>query len=110
MIERKDVEKLAALARITIPEAEMEKVARDIGTILDYVDQIKEVSSGPSSAGQRGSDASDTYSAEKNFNVGVKNIMREDGTPHESGMYTDALLKSAPKSADGYVEVKKILQ
>lgn len=42
MIERKDVEKLAALARITIPENEIEKVRTDIDAILAYVDQIKE--------------------------------------------------------------------
>ena len=104
MIERKNVEKLAALARITIPEKEIEKVRTDIDTILAYVDQIKE--------------ANDLAVGNKdvvvpvglhNYASVVKNVMREDGEPHESGKYTDALLKSAPKTADGYIEVKKIL-
>ncbi len=103
MIERKDIEKLATLSRITIPEEQMDKVAKDIGTILAYLDQIKEITPAQTDA-DRGADF-----ATKNFNVGVKNVMREDSEPHESGLYTEKLLKSAPKSQDGYIEVKKIL-
>ncbi len=95
MIEKKDVEKLASLARITIPDDQIEKVRKDIDTILAYVSQINE--------------AHDLTSSEYNYNSGVKNFMREDTEPHESGKFTDVLLKSAPKSDKGYIEVKKIL-
>lgn len=104
MIERKDIEKLAALARITIPEEQMEKVRKDIDTILAYVDQIKEVTA----KGDRG--AAVELSAEQNYHSGVKNVMRDDSNPHVPGVFTDKILKSAPKSKDGYIEVKKILQ
>ncbi len=101
MIERKEVEKLAALARITIPEGEMEKVRKDMGAILDYVGQINE-------ANELATDIQEDPSSIAQF--GVKNVMREDGEPHESGIYTERLLKAAPKSEDGYFKVKKILQ
>jgi Asp-tRNA(Asn)/Glu-tRNA(Gln) amidotransferase C subunit len=112
MIERKDVEKLAALARITIPENEMEKVRTDIDAILAYVDQIKEANDlavGMAAGNNDGNKGADTPAGLHNYASVVKNVMREDGEPHESGKYTEALLKSAPKTADGYIEVKKIL-
>lgn len=101
MIEKKDVEKLAALARITIPENEIEKVRKDIESILAYVDHINEAT-----------DLAGTNVEEDpvhSYTSGVKNVMREDGQPHESGIYTKAILANAPKSQDGYVKVKKIL-
>ncbi|HLP43883.1 MAG TPA: Asp-tRNA(Asn)/Glu-tRNA(Gln) amidotransferase subunit GatC [Candidatus Nanoarchaeia archaeon] len=100
MIERKDVEKLAALARITVPEAEMAKLQKDMGAILEYVSQINE-------ANDLATDIQDDPSSVARF--GVKNVLREDAEPHESGKYTDVLLKAAPKSQDGYIKVKKIL-
>lgn len=109
MIEIKDIEKLAALARITIPENEMEKVRKDIDTILAYVDQIKEATD----AAARAAPAENVLLSDGsvyNHSSVVKNVMREDGEPHESGIYTAALLANAPKTEDGYIEVKKILQ
>lgn len=100
MIERKDIEKLASLARITVPEAEMAKLQKDMGAILEYVGQINEASE---LAVNTGDDEAYAY------NSGVKNVMREDNEPHESGKYTDAILKAAPKTEDGYIKVKKIL-
>lgn len=96
MIERKDVEKLAALARITIPEDQIEKVRHDIGGILDYVSQINEL------------DASKAENTTP-YHFGVKNVFREDNAPHEPGMYTGDLLGTAPKTEKGYIKVKKIL-
>ena len=106
MIERKDVEKLAALARITIPEAEIEKVRKDIDTILAYVGQINDAHD---IAKGKSGDAENQAIFEVR-NSGVKNVMRDDGEPHESGKFTDALLAAAPKTEKGYVKVKKILQ
>ncbi len=37
------------------------------------------------------------------------NVMREDSNPHESGKYTETLLKAAPQREGQYVKVKKIL-
>jgi aspartyl-tRNA(Asn)/glutamyl-tRNA(Gln) amidotransferase subunit C len=96
MIERKDVEKLAALARITIPEDQIEKVRHDIGGILDYVSQINEL------------DASKAENTTP-YHFGVKNVLRDDSEPHEPGLYSGDLLAAAPKTEKGFIKVKKIL-
>jgi aspartyl-tRNA(Asn)/glutamyl-tRNA(Gln) amidotransferase subunit C len=96
MIERKDIEKLAELSRIDVPEGEKESLRKDIDSILAYVSQIKEVH-----GSIQGGD-------EKKAGV-LRNVMREDSSPHESGMHTEALLNSAPKREGGYLKVKKIL-
>lgn len=111
MIEKKDIEKLAALARITVPEGEIEKIREDIGAILDYVSQINDanLSAGPRAGGVGGAGV-DGGAGGGGYNSGVKNVLREDGVPHESGKFTEALLAQAPKTEKGYIKVKKILQ
>ena len=39
----------------------------------------------------------------------VRNVMREDGPAHETGAYSEALLKEAPAREGDAVRVKKIL-
>lgn len=96
MIEKKDIEKLASLARITIPEAEIEKTRQDIEKILAYVSQIN--------------DANDLMSeTDLIHGINAKNVMRADSDPHETGKFTDMLLSNVPKVDNGYVKVKKIL-
>jgi len=42
--------------------------------------------------------------------VGIlRNVTREDGEPHESGVHTEKLLGASPNRKDNYVQVKKIL-
>ena len=38
----------------------------------------------------------------------VKNVLSEDAQTRGSGEYTDAVLKNAPDTEDGYVKVKQI--
>ena len=93
MIKIEEIEKLAELSRIEVPEDEKKTLASDIEVILEYISQIQEVAS-----------------VEPEKEAGShRNIMREDGEPHESMLYTDKLLKAAPKKENGYVKVKKIL-
>ena len=42
-MELKDVEKLAQLARIELPENEKEGIFNDLKSILGYIDQIEKV-------------------------------------------------------------------
>jgi aspartyl-tRNA(Asn)/glutamyl-tRNA(Gln) amidotransferase subunit C len=94
MIDDKEIEKLARLARIKISKEEAEKLSADIDSILSYVSEIKEAAF---SAAQR--DAGDE----------ITNVMREDKEPHETGLYSDRLLKEAPQREGDYIKVKKIL-
>jgi len=92
MIEKKDIEKLALLARIEVSEAEKESLASSIESILGYVGQVTSVS--------------------ERAEVGLpslRNVMREDEIRHKEGEFTEALLSNAPARDGNYVEVKKIL-
>lgn len=93
MVNAKDIEHLAELARIEVSEKEAEALAKNIEAILGYVQQVKDVSVGNDAL----------------KDIGLVNVFREDAAPHESGAYTDALLAGAPEKEDGYVKVKKIL-
>ena len=92
-MEIKDIEKMAQLSRIEMSQAEKEKMLKEMDSILGFIDQIKNA---------------DVDITEREVGE-VRNIMREDGEPHESGKYTEDILKEAPKVRDGYIEVKKIL-
>lgn len=92
-MEIKDIEKLAELSRIELLDNEAEKVLSDMENIVSFVDQIQKA---------------DVDITDPKAGV-IRNIMREDGEPHESGKYTEDILREAPKTRDNYIEVKKIL-
>lgn len=93
MISKEEIEKMAELSRISISEEEKKQLAIDIESILQYVSEIQEVSV-----------------EEPVSSVGlVHNVMREDGEPHESGIYTEEIMGEVPKKEKNYLVVKKIL-
>jgi aspartyl-tRNA(Asn)/glutamyl-tRNA(Gln) amidotransferase subunit C len=92
MIESKDIEKLASLARIHVSDSEKEGLRKEIESVLSYVEQIQKATG----------DAPREVPAQRN-------VMREDTYPHESGIHTETLLNEAPKRKGDYVQVKKIL-
>ena len=100
MIEIKDIEKLAELSRIKLTAEEKAQMQKEIGSILSYIDQIKGVSS-EALAG-----ATDR---EKQVKQKVRNVMREDAKPHETGINTEVILADAPQREGNYFKVKKIL-
>ena len=93
MIKGEEVKKLAELARIDITAKEVERVRKEIESILKYVSEIQKVS-------EKG------ISAKKDE---PKNVMREDGNPHAGGIFTEAVLNEAPEREGDYIKVKKIL-
>ncbi len=92
-MEQKDVEKLASLARIEIPENEKKEFLDNLQSILGYVSQIQEV------AGTM---------PERTVGT-LHNVVREDTSPRESGTYTEKILQEAPATQDGFLKVKQIL-
>lgn len=93
-LDKKDIENLAQLARIGLSDEEKEKLLTDAEDILAFVDTVQEVEV-------------DMRAEER---IGVPhNVMREDSTPHEAGIYTEALLKATPARDGNYVKVKNIL-
>ena len=93
MIKGEEVKKLAELARIDITTKEVEKVRKEIESILEYVSEIQKVSEKRTPAKE-----------DK-----PKNVMREDDNPHAGGIYTEAVLSEAPERDGDYIKVKKIL-
>jgi aspartyl/glutamyl-tRNA(Asn/Gln) amidotransferase C subunit len=87
-----DVRALAELARLDVSDAEVAKLEKEIPDILKFVEQIQNV------AGEV-----------KTTSPELRNVMRADNTPHESGIYTERLLKAAPKSEKGRVVVKQVI-
>lgn len=93
IVELKDVEHLAGLARIAISDSEKEVLRHDLEEILAYVSQVKEV-------------AVDVPVPE----VGeLRNVMRIDENPHDGGIHTEDLLSAAPSRQGNRLFVKKIL-
>ena len=102
-IEIKDVEHLAGLARIAISDSEKELLRHDLEEILAYVSQIKEISAEPP-VSETGLPAIPLGTAGE-----LRNVMREDINPHESGIFTEDILKQAPSRKGDRIAVKKIL-
>jgi len=94
-IHDKEIEKLAKLSRIKITNAEKKKLSKDIENIFEYVSEIQKISA--------------NLQGDNFLNSRFVNIMREDGEPHESGLYTEQILKQAPAREGDYLKVKKIL-
>jgi aspartyl/glutamyl-tRNA(Asn/Gln) amidotransferase C subunit len=101
MVEIKDIEKLAALSRISLTDAEKAQMRTEIEAILGYVAQIQKVSGTPKTAEERAKNKEE-----------VRNVLREDGAlarMHTPGEFSEALLANAPKRDGRFVKVKKIL-
>ncbi|MHB1118018.1 MAG: Asp-tRNA(Asn)/Glu-tRNA(Gln) amidotransferase subunit GatC [Minisyncoccota bacterium] len=93
VIELKDVEHLAGLARIAVSDNEKEVLRHDLEEILAYVSEIKDVATelGESAVGE------------------LRNVMRADENQHEPGVFSEDLLAAAPAREGNRVFVKKIL-
>ncbi len=93
MLEIKDIEKLAKLARIELSSDEKEQLLKEVEPILGYVAQLKEVVSteGDKKAGE------------------LRNIFREDDNPTETSKNTKDIVQNMPDSKDDYLNVNKIL-
>lgn len=91
-----EIEKLASLSRIKISDAEKASFAKEIGSILNYVTQIKEV-------------VADTKRSTNPSDYPHRNIMREDVANRDVLENPKDVVDSAPASQDGFVKVKKIL-
>lgn len=95
MITKDDITKLAKLARVEITEEEKEKLAKDAGDILGYVDQIK--------------NAVSNTSGERKL-PDLRNVAREDANANATGSNTETIVKEFPKSEKNYLAVKKIIE
>ncbi|EAW34298.1 Asp-tRNA(Asn)/Glu-tRNA(Gln) amidotransferase subunit GatC [Lyngbya sp. PCC 8106] len=94
MIDREQVRKVAHLARLKVTPEEEEKFTTELGSILEYFEQLKEL---------------DTENVQPTTRaIDVSNISRPDELkPYEN---RESLLGSAPSSDGDYFKVPKILK
>ena len=92
MISKEEIEHLKGLARAEFGRKETEKLAKDLGDILEYVDQLKkaDVSSSP----------------EMTHSVDLKNVFRKD---EEATSPPTNLVGVFPEKEKNYLKVKSIL-
>ena len=92
MIEIKDVEHVAKLARLELTEEEKQKFSTQLNSILEYVNEMNEI---------------DTTDIEPmSHALPVYNVMREDEVSYEQTK--EELMKNAPYEEDGFFRVPKI--
>lgn len=92
-ITKEEVLHVANLARLELDKAGIEKLATQIGTILDYVDTLNQVDTSGVTATSHA--------------IFLTNAFRED-EPHEHLANTDALA-NAPDTDDGAFLVPKVI-
>jgi aspartyl-tRNA(Asn)/glutamyl-tRNA(Gln) amidotransferase subunit C len=107
MISKQEVKHIAKLARIGITKKEEEKFAKDLSSVLDYIEKLKEV------------DVSRIKPT--SLSLDIENVMRSDkesskfseGKPSASygagKIQNSKLLDLAPETKKGYLKVKPIL-
>ena len=93
-MDEKEIRHLATLARIRITESETRAVAEKLARVVGYVSLIQ---------------SAQVPSVEIPEAEILRNVMREDGTPHKTGVYTKDILRNVPNREGDYVKVKKIL-
>ncbi len=89
-----EVKKLAALARIELGEAELESFVKEFDAILAYVSQLEKLEV----SGESGNEVPPLH-----------NVMRADGEPHESGVYTERLAEQFPAREGDALVVKQVI-
>ena len=92
MGDKVDVATLAKLARLEVSEAELKKLEKEIPAILAFVETIQKA-------------AAETEAS----SPALRNVMRADDNPHESGKYTETLLDAAPAREGDRIAVKQVV-
>jgi aspartyl-tRNA(Asn)/glutamyl-tRNA(Gln) amidotransferase subunit C len=94
MIDRKDVEHVARLARLALTEAELERMRGQLAAILQYIEKLKAV---------------DVTGVEPTSHaVPLVNVMREDDVvpPFER----EAMMGNAPERSGEFFRVPRIIE
>ena len=88
------VRRIARLARIHIPEADLETLAGELSDIIGWVEQLAEV---------------DTAGVEPMASVVETTLKQRDDVVADGG-YPDKVLANAPDAANGFFTVPKVVE
>ena len=96
MISQKEVQHIAKLARLGITKKEEEKFAKELSSILDYIEKLKKV---------------DISKAKISSHlIQVENVMRNDEARSLKPEVRRKIIEQAPKTKNGYLKVKSIFK
>ena len=88
-VSKKEVEKIASLARLSLSEKELESRTNDMNNILNYMDSLNEIN---------------TDGVEELLNVhDMNNSLRED--EYSNSISKKDVLKNSPTKNENYIEV-----
>ena len=94
MKDKVDVAALAKLARLKVSAEEMAKLEKEIPDILAFVETIQAASA-------------ESFGEPKENQL--RNVIRADENPHESGAFTEKLLGAAPAREGDRIAVKQVV-
>ncbi len=95
MISKEEVKHIAKLARLGLTEKEIEKFQKDLSSILNYVEKLKEV------------DISEIKPT--SHSLRIENVMRIDEARVADPEIRKKILDLAPETKEEYLKVKSIL-
>lgn len=96
MISKEQVQHVAKLARLGLSQNEINKMRKELSSILDYFKLLDEL------------DVSKVSAAF--YTKSSKNVMKEDKVEKKDRKETDKLLSQAPQREKRYIKVKEILK
>lgn len=94
MISKEQVKHIAKLARLGLTEREIGKLQKELSSILDYVEKLKQVNI--------------SKTEPTSHPLELENAMREDESSKPKTK-SSKLLEAAPETKEGYLKVKSIL-
>lgn len=93
-IDTKIVHRISKLARIKIPEADVDSLKGDLNRILGWIEQLSEVN---------------TDNIQPLYNISLKNMPRREDQITD-GNYPNAILANAPEAEFGMFIVPKVVE
>jgi aspartyl-tRNA(Asn)/glutamyl-tRNA(Gln) amidotransferase subunit C len=96
MISKKEVEHIAKLARLGLTEQETEKMRKELSSILDYIEKLKEVNI--------------SKVKPTSHSIKVENVMRKDEARSLKSEARIKIIEQTPEIKSGYLKVKSIFK
>ena len=95
-ITKNDVEYVAKLARLSLTDEEKEKFSSQLGSILDYIDQLNKLDT--------------TNIKPTSHALDLENVWREDELKTSTEQTRERILKNAPEREGNFFKVKKVIE
>lgn len=97
MISKEDVKHIAKLSRIELSDKEVKRFQKDLSSVLDYFEMLKEVDT---------EGVMPTFHSSENYFK--ENVVRQDRV--ESGDIADELINAASDKKERYIKVKSVFK